>query len=466
MSAAHNPEFQRQLWLNWHPSLLAWSLGLSLLILAMPLALSSPKDLPGSLSMTAIAGVWVAAIVYGSVLAGRSLAEEASQNTWDWQRLSALSPWQMAWGKLLGAALPAWLYVLWFAIASAAIATVWVMEPIQIHHTIGLAVLWGLGLQTWAMNSVLMSWGQQDRPVNRRRAALLPLLLLFFIPGPFISHVYKSVVDHSSDPVLWWGMDVGGLGLAYLSGALVLGLGLLGLWRQLCTRLDVRTLPWAWPLGLALTGFFSAGSLNMGIAAFFSSTALLALAGTAYVALQHMDQHLRAWRQVQWSASRQRWREALEALPLWPVSLLLGFAMALLLLFAPHSFEAAISGQLNSLNLYLCLHLLRDCLLLTGFALLAGKLKSPLAAFVIAWLILNFAAPLLAYGVGGSTGALIVQPVVAMWFGSTDAAEQVGAWVRYVPWVSLGLQILVTLGWVVYVFKDRVLGFARDNTAA
>lgn len=61
MSAAHNPEFQRQLWLNWHPSLPPVP-GLSLLIPAMPLALSSPKDLPGSLSMTAIAGVWVAAI--------------------------------------------------------------------------------------------------------------------------------------------------------------------------------------------------------------------------------------------------------------------------------------------------------------------------------------------------------------------------------------------------------------------
>lgn len=91
-----NPEFQRQLWLNWRPSLLAWSLGLSLLILALPFALSSAKGLPGTLSMTAIAGLYLAAIIYGSVLAGRSLAEEASQNTWDWQRLSVLTPWQMA----------------------------------------------------------------------------------------------------------------------------------------------------------------------------------------------------------------------------------------------------------------------------------------------------------------------------------------------------------------------------------
>ena len=466
MSAARNPEFQRQLWLNWRPSLLAWSLGLSLLVLALPMALSKPKDLSGSLSMTAMAGLWIAAVVYGSVLAGRSLAEEASQNTWDWQRLSALSPWQMAWGKLLGATLPAWLYVLWFAVACAGVATVWVLDPIQMHHTIGLAVLWGLGLQTWAMNSVLMSWGLQDRPVNRRRAALLPLLLLFFIPGPFISHVYQGITDSNAEPVLWWGIDVGGLGLAYLAGALVLSLGLLGLWRQLCTRLDVRTLPWAWPLGLALTGFFSAGSLNLGIAAFFSSTVFIALIGTAYVALQHMDQHLRAWRQVQWSVSRQRWREALEALPLWPVSLLLGFVMAALLLFVPYDFEAAITGQLNTFNFYLCLHLLRDCLLLTGFALLAGRLKSPMAAFVIAWLIFNLVAPLLAYGVAGYTGAMVVQPVFGMWMGSPDAIEKAGEWVRYIPWISLSLQTLAVLGWVVHVFRDRVLGFARDNATS
>ena len=461
MSVARNPEFQRQLWLNWRPALLAWSLGLSLLVLALPLALSKPQDLPGAMGMTAMAGLWAAAVVYGSVLAGRSLSEEASQNTWDWQRLSALSPWQMAWGKLLGAALPAWLYVLWFALAVVGMTTVWTLDAWRVHHTIALAVLWGLGLQAWAMNAVLMGWGQRDRPINRKRAALLPLLLLFFIPGPFVGNVYQSLASGGGEPVRWWGLDVGGLGLAYLAGTLVLGLGLLALWRQLCTRLDVRTLPWAWPLGLVLTGLVSAGSLDMGIAAFFSSTVWIALIGTAYVALQHMDQHLRAWRQVQWSASRQRWREALAALPLWPVSLLLAFAMTALLMLIPGRWEAAISDTLSRFSLYLCLQLLRDCLLLTGFALLVGKRKSPLAAFVIAWLILNLVAPLLAYGVGGHAGAMLVQPVIATWVGSPLASHPTEAWPRYAPWLSLGLQILAALAWVTHVFQDRVLGFAR-----
>lgn len=457
-----NPEFQRQLWLNWRPSLLAWSLGFTALILMLPLALSSPQNRGTSLGTTALIGLWAAAALYGSVLVGRSLGEEANQNTWDWQRLSALSPWQMAWGKLLGAALPAWLYALWFALALLLVSSTWVPAQQLGWHTVGLAVLWSLALQSWAMNSVLMSWGQRDIPVNRRRAALLPLLLLFFLPGPFLGRLYDQLFDNSGEPVLWWGLNLGGLGMAYLSGALLLLLGLLALWRQLCTRLDVRTLPWAWPLGLVVGGWFTGGSFNQGLSAFWISTAWLALLGTVYVALQQMDQHLRAWRQVQWSASRGRWREMFEALPLWPVSLALCFVASTLLLFTPLHQELAMGGALGRFSLFFCLQLLRDCLLLTGFALLTGRLKSPLAAFVIAWLIINVAAPLLAYGVAGPGGATVVQPVIAMLYSSADRVP-VHAGLDWLPWLSLGLQTLLTLGWVIYIFRDRLLGFARES---
>lgn len=460
----HNPEFQRQLWLNWRPAQLGWSLLLTALLLATPMVLVQPNDRLHALLVAALIGMWIAAAGLGSVLAGRGLNEEAHQHTWDWQRLSALSPWQMAWGKLIGAALPAWLYALWFAIAIAGIATVWVLEQLSVVHMVGLAVVWGLGLQTWAMNSVLMSWGQHDSPVNRRRAALLPLLLLFFIPGPFLGRVYDNIFNSNDEAVLWWGLDVGGLGIAYLAGALVLALGLLGLWRMLCARLDVRTLPWAWPLGIVVTGIFAGGTFNGGLNAFLGCTAWVALLGTVYVALQHIDQHLRAWRQVQWSISRGRLREALEALPLWPVSLLLGLIASLLVALRPSPLEAEIASALGSLSVLMYLQLLRDCLLLTGFALLVGKLKSPMVSFVIAWLILNVAAPLLAYGVAGMKGAMFIQPVLAQWVGGLDSTEQV--WVGFVPWISLGVQILAVLAWVIYVFQERVLGFARSNAAA
>ncbi|WP_027016922.1 hypothetical protein [Comamonas composti] len=448
----HNPEFQRQLWLNWRPSLALWSLGLSLLVLALPLVLSSPKNQAYGLSATALTGLWAAAVLYGSVLAGQSLAEEARQNTWDWQRLSALSPWQMAWGKLLGATLPAWLYTLWFGLAVLVASAVW-SGPMRLDirlglHAVLLAVLWGLALQTWAMNAVLLSWGQQEQPVHRNRAVLLPLLLvLFVLPGPFWSLVSGAVFDNGSTDLLWWGIRVGSLGLTYLFGLLTLALGLLTLWRLLCARLDIRTLPWAWPLGLLVAGFAVGGLNTPTLESAWRACLWLALAGTGFTALHAMHSSLRSWRQVQWSASQGRWRQALEALPLWTVSWLLSLVAAL----------ACALLNTRELGVLLSLQLLRDCLILTGFAFLAGRLKSPMAAFCVSWVVINIALPLLAFGIAGPMGAAALQPLGAAMIATLDDDTiSLG-----IAWASLGLQLVLALGWVLYLFRSRVLGFAR-----
>lgn len=459
-----NPEFQRQLWLNWRPSLMVWSLCLSALILALPLALAAPDRRAASLGMTALAGLWLAAVGYGSVLAGRSLREEASQNTWDWQRLSALSPWQMGWGKLLGAAVPAWLYALWFALVMLFVSATW-PQVARIGglrlglHAVALAALWGLGVQAWAMNSVLVAWGQQARPADSRQAQWLPLLLVW-MSASLLVRGYAIFTSGKASSVLWWGMDIGYLGAAYLSGAFLLALGLLALWRLLCMRLDVRTLPWAWPLGLAACGFFTAGAVagdadlkGAGPDAFAGATFLFAAAGTVLIALMQMDGHLRDWRQAQWAASRGRWRQALQALPLWPVSWLLALAASV----AP-ALWAGKFDQTFFLPL-ICLHLLRDCLILTGFALLAGRLRSPLAVFCIVWAVINIALPLLARSVAGPAGASLAQPVIEL------ALRGFGAWGIHgiAPWASLGVQLLLAAGWAGWIFRDRVLGFARER---
>ena len=83
----HNPEFQRQLWLNWRPAQLGWSLLLTALLLATPMVLVQPEDRLHALLVAALIGMWIAAAGLGSVLAGRGLNEEAHQHTWDWQRL-------------------------------------------------------------------------------------------------------------------------------------------------------------------------------------------------------------------------------------------------------------------------------------------------------------------------------------------------------------------------------------------
>ena len=53
----HNPEFQRQLWLNWRPSQLGWSLLLTALLLATPMALVQPDRRLHTLLIAALVGI-------------------------------------------------------------------------------------------------------------------------------------------------------------------------------------------------------------------------------------------------------------------------------------------------------------------------------------------------------------------------------------------------------------------------
>jgi pimeloyl-ACP methyl ester carboxylesterase len=50
----------------------------------------------------------VLTILWGTRLAANSILDEMADKTWDWQRLSILSPWTMTWGKLFGATAFAW----------------------------------------------------------------------------------------------------------------------------------------------------------------------------------------------------------------------------------------------------------------------------------------------------------------------------------------------------------------------
>ena len=179
----NNPEFQRQLWLNWRPSLALWTLLLCSLILALPLVLSDAHERLASLGLTAVFGLWASTTGYASVLAARSLSEEVRQHTWDWQRLSALTPWQMAWGKLLGATVPAWLYAALFGVTSVVAASVWELlwGAHRAWHLLMLAVLWGLAAQAWAMNAVLVRW--HAGPWQQRSLWLLALIGLPLVLG-------------------------------------------------------------------------------------------------------------------------------------------------------------------------------------------------------------------------------------------------------------------------------------------
>ena len=102
-----NPEFKRNLWLEMSPSRLAIMPGV-LALIGLLVYVLNPDDPQRSL-FVAFSVLFVGLTVgWGSLLVVSSINNEVSERTWDQQRLSALSPWDMAWGKLFGSAAYAW----------------------------------------------------------------------------------------------------------------------------------------------------------------------------------------------------------------------------------------------------------------------------------------------------------------------------------------------------------------------
>ena len=101
-----NAEFRRNLWLELSTHrLVALPVALALVLALVHAMSDDPWD------SVAATSAWIAAGflgVWGVRSAAESVADEMRARTWDAQRMSALGPWEMTWGKLVGSASFAW----------------------------------------------------------------------------------------------------------------------------------------------------------------------------------------------------------------------------------------------------------------------------------------------------------------------------------------------------------------------
>lgn len=441
-----NAEFQRQLWLNCSASTILWILGLCTLLMAVPWVISGPH----LLAPVAYAGLWCATLGYGPLLAANSMHQELRHNTWDWQRLSALTPWQMSCGKWLGATSPAWLIAACFATANLLVGPQFLSSETD-WRGLGLAVLWGMAAQVWAINLVMLGW-RTNGVWGWRKAILLPWLLLILVPGTVLSSLWQQL-HRTQGVVTFWGTPISIHAMAALLGCACLVLGLLALWRQMAQRLDIATLPWAWPLGLIALALVLAGLSQPSWASSLSWISYTALLGTAYIALHSVQTARNQWLHVHWHTTRRQWEGALQAFPLWPISWLLGMLTAGMWSLTSEAPNPILPFQTGWLLLLIGFQLLRDSLLLTGFALLESRLKSPITAFALAWLVFNVLLPLLVWGGAGSVGPVLARGLQPLLGYALIMSSDIPAWVFF---TLMLVQVGLVAAWVAWVFRRHV----------
>jgi hypothetical protein len=274
-----NPEFQRNLWLEAGPRRLAWAGVVLAAIYGSCLLLARDNALTVLGAVGAVVFV-AAAVIWGSRSAGGAIAEEVRQRTWDFQRLSALTPWEMTWGKLFGSTVLAWAAGATGLLLAFVAATVNGQPDLALQYVVG-GVGMALLLQAGALAGALVNVRRaraEGRVPNFRFTVLgfVGFLLVVSAARRVFPTRGMGGIFGSGGDANWWGLVIPSTWFIAISLAVFGAWALVAAWRLMRLELQMENGPWVWPAFVLFSGVWLAGLADAG------ATMRFAVAGTVF----------------------------------------------------------------------------------------------------------------------------------------------------------------------------------------
>lgn len=400
-----NPELRRNLWLELTTHRLLAMPAVLFLVFGV-LAANAGRDWPASVTSAATA-LFVALVVFwGSRQAGASVTDEVRARTWDWQRLSSLTPWQMAWGKLWGATAFTWYGGL-ICIATLAVASGGMPTPRETGWMVLALVSLGLAMQGASLAASLQA-ARKDSRLGQRVGTLI------LLPVAVVSiFAFMSIVRGPFEQVTWFARSWDPVRFMALSATAFAAWALLAAHREMSRELRVARLPWAYVAFIAFLATYVSGFGDFhsgGMRSAFIFAGLIVAVVLCYYAL--FAEHTTAIRLRRMAAHgrARRWRRLGEDLPLWAPALAAVWLFALAAVSFPHRFEASLPGKwIGGYPVAAALMVTRDLGILVFFCL-APRARRVEAATLLYVVLLSYVTPVFLAGVGLAAAATVFWP--------------------------------------------------------
>jgi len=418
-----NPELERNFWIE----LTSRRLALMPVVLGLVfLAVAAGAPSTGKIGDIANAARWCyyfLVFIWGTRTAAGAVAGEIRDRTWDGQRLSALTPLQMLFGKLFGATSYQWYGAL-FCLPPIALGA---LSKGGASATLAeLLYLLSVGLfgQSIALLASLIA-------IHRRQALRRLDVFLYQMAGlvtvltasslwdaTYVARlIARKTASSGVESLVWWGADLPLDGFYLVSLLIFLGWSLVGNLTLLRSELQVRTSPIPWICFLLFLVAYAAGFADGSTAAGEGLLTLrlaiaIAVAGVAtYAAIltEHKDPVLYRWLLAE--VGRGRIDRAFSGLQCWMIALLLlsGLVLYFILTFTPPLREVlGFTDKLGAAVAAGYFFVLRDVGVFLYFNMAPQARRGDFAA-VIALGVLYIVLPIAAGGYAG--GLALFYPV-------------------------------------------------------
>jgi hypothetical protein len=352
MSYIISPEFHRNLWLRFS----VFRLIAPVFVLGF-IAFIGTAGHQQNLHTLRDSGLWVyfiAVIIWGNYEAGGALQDEIREKTWDFQRMSSITPGALGFGKLFGATSYAWYVGLLAMALFAAGAAQGEMTAHELARTLFCMVfagVFGHGV-AFLVSFADMAAGRAAGRVPRGKPAfLLGLAASYYVFTKTIAWVASPAGEKGegifgeSASFHWFGADVGWENFVLASMTFFFFWTMTGISRVARTELMYRVTPLFWgafalTFGLYVAGFASTAGDGWPLPA--ASNFSLAALGLSYCSMLPEAKDVRKYGRFARCAMQGDWRGAIENTPRWAVSAALAMLAwivgVLAFLFVPGGF--------------------------------------------------------------------------------------------------------------------------------
>ena len=381
----NNPEFLRNLWLELTPHRL---IGMPAVLLAVffLIYLVTGHAFSDPTRITAMTLYFVLALLWGTRLAGEALVNEVQDRTWDQQRMSSISPWAMAWGKLFGSTVYTW----YGAIICLLIYAVSAMQTNQAD--VIKQVIFMLAIVVFGQSIALLS-SMQNIKTYHRSASTAFMVMGIIVALPLISWGFNETGYLS-----WYNQQYRVLDFLMVSVVCFAGWSLVGIYRKMREELQFRNTPVYWFvfcvfLALYLAGAIPAQLLGDELTTFRIFVAYSTFIVLAYVMVVLEDKNPLLLRRIIAARKQRNWRGVFENVPCWFVTLLSAYILCIVLMFNdyPDIKFAARGFELKPYLLAIVLFLTRDVLLFILFNMTANRRRADVTAMfylvLLYWLL-------------------------------------------------------------------------------
>jgi hypothetical protein len=357
-----NPEFRRNLWLEWnvHRLILVGGTLAGIFVLVRYLGTDN------IVANVALAMFVLTTMAWGGHRAGDSMLDELRERTWDSQRMSALDPWSMTWGKLFGATVMPWF-------AGAISLAVYFFErqgPTVLDRlqVVTVCVAGGILIQALSLIGALVGT-RSDKQGKSTLTSWAAVGVLALLSG------YFSIYYRSDGPVVWYGDEYERFNFLTVSLTALSIWMTFGVYRTMNAELAVATRPWAWiAFVVYLTVYFSGTFISSSwpltrSLSVFAGMGLAVCIGGTYVSAFALYRDPLTFRRLRTYAETGKWRRFLEETPIWMASLsaatVFMVACAALVLGPRYSAERVETIGLTAITIWL--YAVRDVILLFYF---------------------------------------------------------------------------------------------------